>query len=102
MVAFSMMCTSVQDNVVNHIALVFGVVETERAAQVFRDVLGYVVVVTGLHMHGEGIPETDSEGEKRFIKSLGGFIQRLSLWYQYSWILLGMYVTHSHCPSFLC
>lgn len=59
-----MMCTSVQDNVVNHIALVFGVVEAERAAQVFRDVVRCIVVVTGLHMHGEGIPEIDSEAEK--------------------------------------
>lgn len=40
------MCTSVQDNVVDHIALVFGVIETERAAQVFGDVFRFIVVVT--------------------------------------------------------
>lgn len=53
----SMMCTSVQDNVVNHIALVFGVIEAERAAQVFKDFIRGTVVVACLHMHGEGIPE---------------------------------------------
>lgn len=51
--------TSVQNNVVDHIALVFGVVKAERAAQVFRQVLRCVVIVTGLHVHGEGIPEAD-------------------------------------------
>lgn len=59
----SLMRTSVQDNVVNHIALVFGVVEAERAAQIFREVLGCVVVVSSLHMHGEVIPETHSQTE---------------------------------------
>lgn len=58
LVLLCMLCgpTSVQDNVVNHIALVFGVVQTERAAQVFGNVLGRVVVVTSLHVHVEGIP----------------------------------------------
>lgn len=65
-----MTCTSVQDNVVNHIALVFGVVEAEGAAQVFGEVVGCVVVVTGLHMHGEGIPGMDSEREKGGVMSL--------------------------------
>lgn len=32
LVPFCMVSTSVQDNVVNHIALVFGVVKAERAA----------------------------------------------------------------------
>jgi len=59
LVAFFRKSTSVQNNVVNHVALVFGVVEAERAAQVFRKLLGCVVVVTGLHMHIEGIPEID-------------------------------------------
>lgn len=61
------MCTSVQDDVVNHIALVFGVIEAERAAQVFREVVGGAAVVTGLHMHGKGIPEADSETERRIV-----------------------------------
>lgn len=64
LVPFCIMCTSVQDNVVNHIALVFGVVEAERAAQVFWEVLRCVVVVTGLHMHGECIPEKDLQAER--------------------------------------
>lgn len=51
--------TSVQNNVVDHVALAFGVVEAERAAQVFSEVLWHVVVVTRLYMHGEGIPEAD-------------------------------------------
>lgn len=51
-----------QDNVVNHIALVFGVVEAERAAQVFREVLRCIVVVSRLHMHGEVIPASDLQG----------------------------------------
>lgn len=55
------MCTSVQDNVVNHIALVFGVIEAERAAQVFKDVIRCTVVVSCLHMHVEGIPEIETE-----------------------------------------
>lgn len=66
LVPFYMVCTSVQDNVVNHIALVFGVIEAERTAQVFWEVFSCVVVVTGLHVHGEGIPEKDSQTERRF------------------------------------
>lgn len=65
-----MTCTSVQDNVVDHIALVFGVVEAERAAQVFREVVRCIVVVTGLHMHGEGI----SEMERKIIKILWAYV----------------------------
>lgn len=42
---------------VDHIALVFGVVEAEGAAEVLLQVLGGVVVVAGLHVHGESIPE---------------------------------------------
>lgn len=54
--------TSVENNVVNHVALVPGVVETERAAQVFRKLLRWtVVVVTSLRMNAEGIPETHSQ-----------------------------------------
>lgn len=53
-----------QDNVVNHIAPVFGVVEAQRAAEVFREVLRCIVVVTGLHMQVEGIPERDSYTER--------------------------------------
>ncbi len=56
---FGRICTSVQDDVVDHIALVFGVIEAERAAQIFREVFRCVVVVTGLHMHGEGTPEAE-------------------------------------------
>lgn len=72
---FGTLCTSVQDNVVDHIALVFGVIEAERAAQVFRDVVRCVVVVTGLHVHGEGIPEADSQTERRIIKPLRKRVQ---------------------------
>lgn len=44
--------TSVQNNVVDHAARVIGVVEAERAAQVFRDLLRRVViVVTCLCVH---------------------------------------------------
>lgn len=50
---------------VNHIALVFGVVEAERAAQVFREVFRCIVVVTGLHMRSEGIPEIDPDEQKQ-------------------------------------
>lgn len=46
---------------VNHIALVFGVIEAERAAQVFKDVIRCTVVVSCLHMHVEGIPEIETE-----------------------------------------
>lgn len=50
-----------QDDVVDHIAPVFGVVEAEGAAQVFRQVLRCsAVVVTGLHVHVEGNPERDT------------------------------------------
>ncbi len=69
-----MTCTSVQNNVVNHIALVFGVVEAKRAAEVFREVVRCIVVVTGLHMHGEGIPEIESETERRVIKPCREFM----------------------------
>lgn len=55
------MRTSVQDNVVDHIALVFGVIEAEGAAQVFRDVGRRAVVVAGLHVNGEGVPATQIE-----------------------------------------
>lgn len=55
------MRTSVQDNVVDHIALVFGVIEAEGAAQVFRDVSRRTVVVAGLHVNGEGVPATQIE-----------------------------------------
>lgn len=51
-------CTSVQDDVVDHIALVFGVIEAEGAAQVFGDVNGGAVVVAGLNVHSEGMPGT--------------------------------------------
>lgn len=51
------MCTSVQNNVVYHIAFVSGVVEAERAAQVFGDVFRFTVVMTRLHVHGEAIPD---------------------------------------------
>lgn len=57
------MRTSVQDNVVDHIALVFGVIEAEGAAQVFRDVGGRTVIVAGLHVNGEGVPETQEVSE---------------------------------------
>lgn len=59
-----MVVTSVQDNVVNHIAPVFGVVEAERAAQVFREVLRCIVVVTSLHMQVKGIPERDTHRKR--------------------------------------
>lgn len=55
---------------VDHIALVFGVVEAQRTAQVFGDVIRYVVVVTGLHMHVEGVSETDLQAHRRIIKPL--------------------------------
>lgn len=48
-----------QDNVVDHIALVFGVVEAEGAAQVFGEILRCIVVVTSLHVHVEAVPETE-------------------------------------------
>lgn len=41
---------------VDHIALVFGVIEAEGAAQVFGDVFRFSAVVTCLHMHGEAVP----------------------------------------------
>lgn len=43
---------------VDHIALVFGVIEAEGAAQVFGDVFRFSAVVTCLHMHGEAVPVT--------------------------------------------
>lgn len=43
---------------VDHIALVFGVIEAEGAAQIFGDVFGFTAVVTCLHMHGEAVPVT--------------------------------------------
>lgn len=43
---------------VDHIALVFGVIEAEGAAQVFGDVFRFTAVVTCLHMHGEAVPVT--------------------------------------------
>lgn len=49
--------TSVQHDVVDHIALVFGVIEAEGAAQIFGDVFRFTAVVTRLHMHGEAVPE---------------------------------------------
>ena len=55
---------------VNHIALVFGVIEAERAAQIFREVVRYVVVVTGVHVHGEVIPDVDSHTDRRIIELL--------------------------------
>lgn len=89
--------TSVQDNVVDHIALVFGVVEAERAAQVFREVLRCIVVVSSLHMHGEGIPETDAHTERRIIGLPKSFfpIKRFYMC-EYSW----KYTT-SHSFSFV-
>lgn len=45
-----------QDDVVDHIALVFSVIEAEGAAQVFVDVNRGAVVVAGLHVHSEGMP----------------------------------------------
>lgn len=48
--------TSVQHDVVDHIALVFGVIEAEGAAQVFGDVFRFTAVVTRLHVHGEAVP----------------------------------------------
>lgn len=50
--------TSVQHDVVDHIALVFGVVEAEGAAQIFGDVFRVTAVVTCLHMNGEAVPVT--------------------------------------------
>lgn len=44
-----------QDDVVDHVALVLGVVEAEGAAQVFRTLLRGGGV-PGLHVHGEGRP----------------------------------------------
>lgn len=58
------MRTSVQDNVVDHIALVFGVIEAEGAAQVFRDVGRRAVVVAGLHVNGEGVPVTEDRASE--------------------------------------
>lgn len=48
--------TPVQDDVVDHIALVFGVVETEWTAQVFVTLLKNHSV-SCFHMHGECRPE---------------------------------------------
>lgn len=50
-VVYVWICTSVQNNVVDHAARVTGVVEAKWAAQVFRDLLRCVVVVTCLHVH---------------------------------------------------
>lgn len=44
--------TSVQDYVVNHVAFVFGVVETQRAAKVFGSFLGDCRM-PGLHVHSK-------------------------------------------------
>lgn len=57
--SLSLLHTSMQDNVVDHIALVSGVVETEGAAKFFRRFLLDIVVVPCLHVHGEVVPETD-------------------------------------------
>lgn len=59
-----------QNNVVDHVALVFGVVEAERAAQVFGELLRRVVVVTCLHVHGEGVPEAHSQAERLITRLL--------------------------------
>lgn len=54
----------VQDNVVHHIALVFGVVEAEWAAEVFRGFFRYGVIVTAMasSVHGELVLVTGEEG----------------------------------------
>lgn len=48
--------TSVQHDVVDHVALVFGVVEAEGAAEVFGEVFRLTAVVTRLHVNGEAVP----------------------------------------------
>lgn len=49
--------TSVQDDVIDHAALVFGVIETERTAQIFGN-LFRTAGVTALHVQCERGPET--------------------------------------------
>ena len=56
--------TSVQDDVVDHVALVFGVVEAEWAAQVPGGLVGSTGRVARLHVNGEGVPE-DTRGERK-------------------------------------
>lgn len=52
--------TSVQDNVIDHAALVFGVIETERTAQIFRGLFG-TAGVTALHMQRESGSKTQTD-----------------------------------------
>lgn len=54
-----------QHDVVDHIALVFGVIEAEGAAQIFGDVFRFTAVVTCLHMHGEAVPVMIRRQNKR-------------------------------------
>ena len=56
--------TSVQDDVVDHVALVLGVVEAERAAQVPGRLLRGAGRVARLHVHGEGVPEDTRGGRE--------------------------------------
>lgn len=58
-VVFVWKCTSVQNNVVNHVARLFGAVEAEGAVQVLRDLLRCITIVTRLHVYREVNPETD-------------------------------------------
>lgn len=60
--------TSVQHDVVDHIALVFGVVEAEGAAEVFGEVFRFTAVVTCLHVHGEAVPARIQRQNKRTLK----------------------------------
>lgn len=52
-----MSLTSVQDDVVDHAALVFAVVQTEGAAQVLVRLL-HAAAVTAFHMQRERRPDT--------------------------------------------
>lgn len=57
------MFTSVQDDVIDHAALVFGVIQTERTAQIFRNLLR-TAGVTALHMQRERGSETQADRQR--------------------------------------
>lgn len=59
-----------QNYVVYHVALVFGVVQAERTAQVIGKLLRcivVVVVVTGFNVHDEGITATHVDSERALL-----------------------------------
>lgn len=82
--------TSVQHDVVDHIALVFGVIEAEGAAQIFGDVFRFTAAVTRLHMQGEAVPVT---GQRQRLKGKKEGLCCPSL-------LFGLYYNPQHQQSF--